>query len=92
MFPNLMVLHVLHLFSCSSSGGGGDFEAPIGGVWSMFAMYSLRLADWRSLMMFAMYNPKLVEFGTVRRWSPIGGVVDEVRLQAPVGGVISKDS
>ncbi|KAG5568512.1 hypothetical protein H5410_064470 [Solanum commersonii] len=34
----------------------------------------------------------LVEFGAVRRWSPIGGVVDEVRLQAPVGGVILKES
>ncbi|WMV09238.1 hypothetical protein MTR67_002623 [Solanum verrucosum] len=25
MIPNPMVLHLLHLFSCSS-GGGGDFE------------------------------------------------------------------
>ncbi|KAH0669337.1 hypothetical protein KY285_023497 [Solanum tuberosum] len=69
----------------------------------MFAIYNLQVAEFDDVcyvqppiggvgVTFAMYNPRLVEFGAVRRWSPIGGVVDEVRLQAPVDGVISRES
>ena len=39
-------------------------------------------------MIFVMYIPRLVEFGVVRRWSPVSGVVNDVSLQAPFGGVI----
>jgi len=41
---------------------------------------------------FSTYNPRLVKFDAIRRWSPIGGVIDEVRLQPPVGGVILTES
>lgn len=43
-------------------------------------------------MIFAMYNPRLVMFGVVRRWSPVDGVVDEVSSQDPIGGVILIES
>ena len=40
-------------------------------------------------MMFAMYSLQLAEFNNVCYVQPlIGGVIDKVTLQAPVGGVI----
>ncbi|KAG5590462.1 hypothetical protein H5410_040976 [Solanum commersonii] len=62
-------------------------EAPIGGVRSMFAMYNLRLRLGEFDDACYEYDLQLVEFSAIR-WSPIGGVVDEASLQAPVGGVI----
>ncbi|KAG5616506.1 hypothetical protein H5410_016330 [Solanum commersonii] len=54
---------------------------PIDGASVTSLRCGLRLADLR-----------LAEFDVVIRWSTIGGVADEVRLQAPVGGVILKES
>ncbi|KAG5590477.1 hypothetical protein H5410_040991 [Solanum commersonii] len=60
----------------------------------MFAMYSLRLAEFDDAcyVRSPIGGVGLVDFGVVRRWSSIGGVVDEVSLQAPVGGVILTES
>ncbi|KAG5589734.1 hypothetical protein H5410_040248 [Solanum commersonii] len=75
---------------------------PVGGASVLigeFGRCSLCTAfGWQSLTIFDMYSLRSTEFDdvcyvqppigfdNVRLWSLIGGVVDEVRLQAPVGG------
>ncbi|KAG5581203.1 hypothetical protein H5410_051830 [Solanum commersonii] len=71
--------------------------------WSFSDIATMLVSDWRSVasftyvqapiggiqLMFSMYNLQLAKFDDVCYVQPlIGGVIDEVTLQALVGGVI----